>query len=166
MEFDFTVLHGSSQENEDALLEHLESAIAQDMIEEVPNVKGRFTFTDNQLRELLLEDLIEMRRTRYHLKIAESMEKTYSKSLETNASLIGYHFAKGGDSVRAVKYLTIAGDASMTAHEYEQAIVVLKRALELIDSGGGKVKEKEIILDKLGKCYFQRVLSRKEAANS
>jgi len=166
MEFDFSVLRGSSQENEDTLLEHLESAIAQDMIEEVPNVKGRFTFTDNQLRELLLEDLIEMRRTRYHLKIAESMEKEYSKSLETNASLIGYHFAKGGDSVRAVKYLAIAGDASMTAHEYEQAIVVLKRALELIDAGGGKGKEKEIILDKLGKCYFQRVLSRKETVNS
>ena len=165
MEFDFAVLRESSQGNEDSVLENLESTIAQGLIVEVPNERSRFMFTDNQLRELLLGDLIQMRRVRYHLKIAESMERAYSKSLEANASVIGYHFAQGGDSGRAVKYLITAGDASMTAHEYDQAIVVLKRALDLVDAAVGKGKEKEMILDKLGKCYFQRVLARRENLN-
>jgi hypothetical protein len=82
-------------------------------------------------------------------------------SLDQNASVIGSHFAEGGDTARAVRYLTMAGDASMTAREYEQAIVIYKRALELIDSARGLSKEKESVLDKLGKCYFQRVLARK-----
>lgn len=163
--FDFSILRESSQENEDSLLENLESAIAQGLVVEIPGEKNRFGFADNRLRELLLEDLIQMRRVRYHLKIAESMEKVYSKNLERSASVIANHFAEGGDTGRAMKYLIIAGDASMAIHEYEQAIVVFKRALELIDLAGGKEKEKEAILDKLGRCYFQRVLSRKEKLN-
>ena len=161
-EFDFLVLREAIQGKEDSVLENLETSIAQGLIVEAPDEKSRFMFTDDRLRELLLEDLIQMRRVRYHLKIAESMETVYSKNLEQNASVIGYHFAQGGDLGRAVKYLTIAGDASMTVHEYEQAIIVFKRALDLIDSVGGKGKEKEMILDKLGRCYFQRVLARRE----
>ena len=164
-EFDFAVLRESIQGTEDSLLEDLESTIAQDLIVEVPNQKSRFMFTDNRLRDFLLEDLIQMRKVRYHLKIAEAMEKVYSKNLESNASVIAFHFSEGGDANRAIKYLIMAGDASMAAHEYEQAIIVLKRGLDLIDSAGSKGKEKEIILDKLGRCYFQRVLSRREKVN-
>ena len=164
-EFDFAVLRESVHENEENVLENLETMIAQGLIVEVPDQDSRFMFTDNRLRELLLEDLIQMRRARYHLKIAESMEKVYSKNLEQNASVIGYHFAQGGDLNQAVKYLIIAGDASMAVREYEQAIVIFKRALDLVGSAGGKGKEKEILLDKLGKCYFQRVLSRRESVN-
>jgi len=164
-EFDFAVLRESIEGKEESVLENLEITITQGMIVEVPDEKSRFMFADNRLRELLLEDLIQMRRVRYHLKIAESMERVYSKSLEQNASVIGYHFGQGGDVGRAVKYLIIAGDASMTAHEYEQAIVVFKRALDFTDSAGVKGKDKEVLLDKLGKCYFQRVLARKENLN-
>lgn len=160
-EFDFGVLRESIQGNEESVLENLETTISQGLIVEVADQKSRFMFTDNRLRDLLLEDLIQMRRVRYHLKIAESMERVYSKSLDQNASVIGYHFAQGGDLDRAVKYLVIAGDASMAAHEYEQAIVVFKRALDFTDSAG-RGKDKEMLLDKLGKCYFQRVLARKE----
>ena len=160
-EFDFALLREASQANEDSVLENLESMIAQGLIAEVPGQNGRFMFTD-QLRELLLEDLIQMRKVRYHLKIAESMERAYSKNIEANAAVIGYHFGQGGDSIRAVKFLITAGDAHMTAHEYDQAIVVLKRAMDLVESTGGKEREKQLILDKLGKCYFQRVLARRE----
>jgi predicted ATPase len=162
-EFDFPVLRESIQGNEDTILENLESTITQGLIVEVPAQESRFMFTDNGIRELLLEDLIKMRKERYHLKVAESMERIYSRSLDRNASVIGFHFAEGGDTGRAVKYLTIAGDASMVAREYEQSIVLFKRALDLIDSAGGMEKEKESLLDKLGKCYFQRVLARKES---
>ena len=161
-EFDFAVLRESVQENEDSVLANLETAIAQGVVVEVPEQEGRFKFTDVRIRELLLEDLIQMRRARYHLKIAESMERVYAKSLEQNASVIGYHFAQGGDLNQAIKFLIVSGDANMAVHEYEQAIIVFKRALDLVSSAGGKGKEKELILDKLGKCYFQRVLARRE----
>ncbi len=163
-EFDFEVLRESIQENEMSLLEHLESTIAHGLIMEVPHEKSRFKFADNRMRELLLEDLIQMRRVRFHLKIAESMEKIYSKNLEANASVIAYHFAEGGDPTRAIKYLILAGDSSMTIHEYDQGIVLFKRALDLIELAGSKEKEKATILDKLGRCYFERVRSRKQDA--
>ena len=145
-----------------SLLEHLESTIAHGLIVEVPHEKSRFTFADNRMRELLLADLIQMRRVRFHLKIAEAMEKVYSKNLEANASVIAYHFAEGGDPTRAIKYLILAGDTSMAIHEYDQGIVLFKRALDLTELAGGKEKEKAMILDKLGRCYFERVRSHKQ----
>ena len=161
-EFDFAVLRESTQENEDSLLENLESTVAQGFIVEVPHEKSRFMFTDNRIREFLLEELIQIRRVRYHLKIAEAMEKVYSKSLEQNTSVIAHHFAESGDLGRAIKYFVMAGDASMAIHEYEQAIIVYKRALDLTE---GKGKERGVILDKLGRCYFQRVLSHRQKLN-
>jgi len=161
-EFDFDVLRESIQENEMVLLEYLESTISHGLIVEVPHEKNRFKFVDNQIRELLLEDLIQMRLVRYHLKIAESMEKVYAKDLDANASVIAYHFGEGGDSTRAVKYLITAGDTSMTVHEYEQAIVLFKRALDLTELAGGKEREKAAIIDKLGRCYFLKVRSHKQ----
>ena len=164
-EFDFAILRESIQENEESLLENLESTITQGLIVEVPGQRSRFKFADDRLRELLLEDLIQMRRVRIHLKIAESMEKVCAKSLERNGAAIAHHFAEGGDTARAIKYLTLAGDTSMAVHDYEQAITVFKQALDLINVAGGRGQEKDVILEKLGRCYFQRVLSRKEKVN-
>jgi len=161
-EFDFDVLRESIQENEMSLLEHLESTIAHGLIAEVPHEKSRFKFADNRMREFLLEDLIQMRRVKFHLKIAEAMEKVYSKNIDVNASVIAYHFAEGGDPTRAIKYLILAGDASMAIHEYDQGIVLFKRALDLVELAGGKEKEKTAILDRLGRCYFERVRAHKQ----
>jgi len=146
------------------LLEQLESTISHGLIVELPHEKSRFKFADNLIREILLGDLIQMRLVRFHLKIAEAMEKVYSKNLDPNASVIAHHFAEGGDPTRAIKYLLLAGDNSMATREYEQAIVLFKRALDLIEIAGGKDKEKEktTVLDKLGHCYFERVRSHKQ----
>jgi class 3 adenylate cyclase len=73
-EFDFPVLRESIQGNEDTVLENLESTMAQGLIAEVPQQKSRFMFADERIREMLLEDLIQMRKLRYHLKIAECDE--------------------------------------------------------------------------------------------
>ena len=152
-DFDFEVLREVTQENDEKLLQKLEATIAQGLIVEVPHEKSRFRFADNRIRELLLDDLIEIRRARYHLKIGEAMEKVYSKSLERNTQGVAYHFTEGGDSERAIKYSIMAGETSMAVHAYEPAILAFKRSLDLIDLEGGRDKEKAKVLEKLAGCY-------------
>jgi tetratricopeptide (TPR) repeat protein/KaiC/GvpD/RAD55 family RecA-like ATPase len=152
-DFDFEVLREVTQENDEPLLQKLESTIAQGLIVEVPHEKSRFRFADNRVRELLLDDLIQIRRARYHLRIAEAIEKVHSRNLERYAPSLAYHFTEGGDSERAIKYSISAGEASMAVHAYEPAIVTFRRSLDLIDLEGGKDKEKAAVLEKLGNCY-------------
>ena len=153
-DFDFEVLREVTQTQEDALLERLEEGITAGLISEVPNHKDVFRFADNRIRELLLGDLIRSRRIRYHVRIAEAMEKTYSKNLENLAEAIAKHFSEGGDTERTVKYSLMAGDRNRTIHAYDQAISDYKRVVDLIDLEGNKQKEKELVLEKLAECYF------------
>ena len=96
-EFEFEVLREVTQTQEDTLLERLEESITGGLISEVPNRKDVFRFADNRIREQLLGDLIRSRRIRYHVKIAEAMEKAYSKVLVNQAETIAAHFSEGGD---------------------------------------------------------------------
>ena len=152
-EFDFEVLLEVSQATEDQLVQRLETAISQGLIVEVPRERSKFRFSDNRIREMLLDDLIQIKRARYHLKIAEAMEKLYSKKLDRHVEAIANHFSEGGDTERCVKYSVAAGDFNKSVHVYEPAIRDYRRAVELLDLEGGKEEEMTSLLEKLGACY-------------
>ena len=152
-EFDFEVLLEVSQETEDQLVQRLEAVISQGLVVEVPREKSKFRFSDNRIREMLLDELIQIKRARYHLKIAEAMEKLYSKKLDEHAEAIANHFSEGGDIERCVKYSVIAGDLNKSIYAYEPAIRDYRRAVELLDLEGEKEGEKAALLEKLGACY-------------
>ena len=135
------------------MLERLEEGISAGLISEIPNRKDVFRFVDNRIRELLSGNLIRSRRIRYHLKIAEAMEKAYSKNLENQAETIANHFSEGGDTEQTIKYSLMAGDRNRAIHAYEQTIADYKRALDLIELEEGKEAEKASVLEKLAACY-------------
>jgi tetratricopeptide (TPR) repeat protein len=152
-EFDFEVLEETSQLNEGTLLDKIEKALSGGLILEVPSQLDRFKFVDDQIRGLLLDDLSRMRRAKYHLKIAEVMEKHYAKNLENQAEAIANHFSEGRDTERTIKYSIMAGDRNRTIHAHEQAIANYKRALDLIEAKGDRDEENAGMYEKLGGCY-------------
>jgi tetratricopeptide (TPR) repeat protein len=152
-EFDYEVLREASQLEEDVLLQRLEKAFSAGLVRQVPHQKSIFRFTDDRIRELLLNDLIPIRRGKYHLRIAEAMQKAYSKNLESQAEAIASHFLEGGDTERTIKYSLMAGDRNRAIHAYEQAIANYKRALDLVELEGDRDEEKAATYEKLGQCY-------------
>ena len=152
-EFDFEVLRETSQLNEDTLLDQIEKGLSAGLILEVPHQLNRFKFADDQIRGLLLDDLSRIRRAKYHLKIAEAMEKHYAKNLESQADVISNHFSEGGDAERTIKYSIMAGDRNRTIHAHDQAIANYRRALDVIEAKEGRDEEKAAICEKLGGCY-------------
>jgi len=153
-EFDFEVLREVMQTQEDTLLDRIETVVTAGLISEVPGRKDVFRFVDNRIRELLLGDLLQSRRTRYHVKVAEAMEKAYSKNLENRAESIAVQFSEGGDTERTIKYSLMAGDRNRAIHAYEQAISDYKHALDLIDLEEGSDEEKAGVMEKLAECYY------------
>jgi tetratricopeptide (TPR) repeat protein len=153
-EFDFRLLREVCELQDSPLLERIESSIHAGLVSEVPNRQDVYAFTDNRIRQLLAEDLSQSRRGRYHIRIAEALEKLHAKNLGDNAEAIASHFILGGDTERSIKYSVIAGDRNRTIHAYEQAIADYKHASELIAKEGDKDLEKALILEKLGECYL------------
>jgi len=149
--FDFEVLKEVSQLGEDALLKELETAIRGGLLIEVPEQANRFEFSDPLIREILLDDLIQLKRKRYHLKIAEAMEKTYGNSLVNQAELIASQYSEAQDKERALKYSILAGDRNKSIHAYQRSIENYSSALKLIQERGSA--EKAAILEKLAATY-------------
>ena len=147
VEFDFEVLKEATQLSDDTLLDKLESTVKQGLVVEVPRQANTFAFADERIRELLLDELIQLKKKRCHAKIAEAMEKTYAKNLEGRAEAIAAHYSDADNKVLALRYSIIAGDRNRTIFAHEQAARDYSRALTLIDEG--KDAERAGVLDKL-----------------
>ncbi len=154
-EFNFELLEEVSQLDQETLLQRIETALSAGIILETPREKGNFKFADNRLRELLLDDLSRIRQAKYHLKIAEAMEKLHSKNLERHAEALATHFTEGGDTQQGIKYSMMAGDRNESIHAYEQAINDYRRSLDLIELKGDIDQEKASVLEKLAGSYRQ-----------
>jgi hypothetical protein len=150
-EFDFQILTAVTQPQGSTLLDRIEKALSSGLILEDEHRQGILTFTDVRVREILLDDLSRLRRTGYHLKIAEAMEKTYAKNLETQAESIAAHYSEAGNKDLALKYSIMAGDRNRLIYAHEQAAKDYARALTLL--GEGKDAEKAAILEKLARSY-------------
>jgi len=151
-EFDFEVLKEASQISEDVLLQEIETGINQGLLNEIPNEQSRIRFADDRIRELLLEEVIQLKRRRYHQRIAEALEKVYAKNLESNSEMIATHFAQCENKERTIKYSIMAGDYCRSIHAYGQGIDSYSRALANVDVS--ETKQKASLLEKLADCYF------------
>jgi class 3 adenylate cyclase/tetratricopeptide (TPR) repeat protein len=152
-EFDFQVLQEVTHLEQEKLLGIVETALSAGLLLEDEQRHGILRFTDNRIRALLLDDLSKLRRTNYHLRIGEAIEKIHAESLQAFADSIASHFLQAGDKKRTVRYSIMAGDRNTAIHAYEQAIGDYKRAFDFVNAEGGKDEEKANVLEKLaGAC--------------
>ncbi|MFQ6028718.1 MAG: AAA family ATPase, partial [Dehalococcoidia bacterium] len=91
-EFEASLLgHLTEEVSEDQLLALLEEAVAARVIEEVPQVLGRYQFNHVLIKEALAEGLSATRRVRLHGIITELMEDLYSENMQYYAAELAYH---------------------------------------------------------------------------
>jgi len=149
--FEFEVLRDVSGVSENRLLELLETANNQSLILELPNEPGKLAFQDERIRELLVEEVMQLKRRRYHHKIAEAMEKLYGQNLEPNSDQIATHYELAGNREPTIEYSTMAGDWNLSIHAYEQATNNYKRALDLTDLN--ESTQRSTLLEKQAEAY-------------
>ena len=118
--------------SEDRLLEVLEEALAPRIIEELPQVAGRYQFTHALIRDTLTEELTLTRRVRLHATIAETLERLYGENADAHAPELAHHFFEARsilETDRLVRYSLIAGEQALASYAYEEAISHFQRAL-------------------------------------
>ncbi len=120
------------QQPEERLLNVLEEALTARIIEEVPDVVGRYQFTHALIQNTLEDQLSATRRARLHGDIGQALEEVHSANLEEHAAELAYHFVQS-ESVLApeklVRYSLMAGDRALSAYAHEDALAHYQRAL-------------------------------------
>ena len=118
--------------SEDRLLEVLEEALSARVIEELPQAVGRYQFTHALIQETLTEEVTLTRRVRLHSRIAETLEELYGDQTEAHAAELAHHFAEAEavlGTVKLVRYSLLAGERSLAAYAWEEAMELMQRGL-------------------------------------
>jgi class 3 adenylate cyclase/tetratricopeptide (TPR) repeat protein len=90
-----------------------------------------YLFRHALIQEAAYNSLVKQDRRGLHLAVGEALERLYPDRLDDLAPVLGQHFYLAGDEGRALKYLTLAGDAAARVYANAEAALHYARALEI-----------------------------------
>ena len=123
--FEIRLLEALGDAKGDALEAAIEEAEAARLILTTPSGREpRWEFAHGLIRQTLEHSLSLMRRQRAHLRVAEAMERVYGDRVERHASDVAHLYQAGvaADPGKTVRFLTLAGDQSMEAGAFDEAL--------------------------------------------
>jgi predicted ATPase len=116
--FSWTTIKALTDEDEAALLDSLDEALAAQLVAErksdgpdAGTIGETYDFTHALIRHTLYDGINTPRRIMMHRQIAEALETLYAANIEPRLPELAYHFIKaapGGDVDKAVNYATHA----------------------------------------------------------
>lgn len=133
-EFDFGILLAISGRNEGHLLDIIDAAAQAGLVRELDREEGdRYVFTPFLVGRVLYKGLGEGKRRILHQKVGEVIELLYAKSLSCYYGVLSYHFQKGGEFKKAIRYAELAGDRAQEVYGHEEAIRFYSSSLEMLE---------------------------------
>ncbi len=81
-----------------------------------------YVFPDALVQEVAYDSLLVQLRQRFHRLIGEELERRYADRLEHACDLLAYHFHRGDDEAKAIKYLEMAGRVAQAKFANETAM--------------------------------------------
>lgn len=157
-EFSFEVLQEVVRLSRAQLLEHLEEAASGGIVRDEVGRFGRYHFLHALMREALSRSLSTVRRAEIHFAIGEAIETLYPAKLAENATALAHHFMAAKEietPLKGIRYALIAGRRAAEQFAWEDAILLLERALGASDSYDPSGHETRFeILHELGAASF------------
>jgi DNA-binding SARP family transcriptional activator/Tfp pilus assembly protein PilF len=131
-DFDFELIQEASQQSEEQVLIILDELMDAMLIHE-PRKFGRdeFAVVHDQYVEVGYANLPKVRKKRYHLQVAEAIEKVYASVLSDYIPALADHFHKAEVDDRALHYASLAGEQAAGQFANATALRYLSRALAL-----------------------------------
>lgn len=141
---------------EDALREHLECLVGQNLLEKTDSAHHRFMH--DRLREVAYDSADDDARRAMHRSVARAIEaRTESEGARAGiAPVLAHHFIRGGeDRQNARAYLELAADVAHRAFANREVVALLTEALSLAsdrpDADGARIAQVHF---RLASAYF------------
>lgn len=141
--FTFPLLRRVLDRPEEEVLEGLEQAAGARMIAEDDPAREQYHFTHPIIHEVLYHAVLVTRRRQWHRRIGEAIEEDASD--EAAYDRLAHHFGEAHDGVRAVRYLTLAGDAAMRVFARASAIAYYEDALALLGAESSEGRDRLLL---------------------
>lgn len=93
---------------------------------------GSYRFRHALYRQVLYEQLGNARRMQLHRRIGVSLEARYGDHAGTIATQLAVHFERGGEILRAVRYLQPISDNAIRRNAHHEAVAILTKGLALL----------------------------------
>ena len=140
--FDLLV-KADTRHHEDDILDAIEEAEKKKLVEDVSTDRiARYRFVHEQIRQTLLAGLSLPRRQRLHLRIADALEAIHASEAEKVAGEIGHHLyqaGSAGDAARTAHHLGLAGERTMAALAFEDALRLFDLAVSVVADGDAAI---------------------------
>lgn len=159
---------------EEVVAEHIDDAIAAQLLSPLPNASKSnavtqsqgiadlvdrngqevdLTFTHDMIREVLYQWLNPLRRRTLHRQVAQAIESRYASHLQPYYSRLAYHYQMAEDPARAVDYLLKAANLARSVYAFVDAAEYLKTALDLL-IGDAERRRRAELLAQLSDIYL------------
>jgi DNA-binding winged helix-turn-helix (wHTH) protein len=96
--------------------------------------EGDYAFLHDLYQRVLYDRLSKSRRARLHRRVAEFEVQAHAGQLRELAAQLAVHFERGGDPANAIEHLKQAAANAVARQAYQEAIDLLRHALELLSS--------------------------------
>ena len=133
-EFDVDLLELVVREDEEQLLDVLESSVEAAVLVESPVRPGRFAFAHALIRNTLYEEHGLTRRARLHLRIAEALEDICGSDPGPRLAELAHHWSAATSSIdpgKAMDYSRRAAERALAELAPNEALRWFENALEL-----------------------------------
>ena len=133
-EFPLRVLEEFAGEQEEELIGVMDRCEGYGLVHSISGVgEEKYAFTHDLLQEALYESIGPARRRRYHLRIAQVIEKLYASRLENRYESLAYHFREGNSLENAAIYSHRAGVKAASHFAYRDALLYFEQALGALE---------------------------------
>jgi tetratricopeptide (TPR) repeat protein len=156
-EFEFDVVSsmvGSYEETLAAIEETLERSLVVEVAErKLPT----YAFTHSLVRQSLYEEISLPRKQKLHLRAAEAIERTHQRDMRPYVAALAVHYRYAGaaaDAGKAIDYSIQAGRAAYASAAYEEAVIHLEAALQLIEEEDTLRERHAEVLELLGDLMY------------
>jgi tetratricopeptide (TPR) repeat protein len=158
--FNLTIAEDVTEMRESVLLDAVEEAVAANILREVAEVPGQFSFAHALVREVLYLGQTAVRRLRLHHRLAEAIER---RSDPSNLPVLelAYHFghaAAHSDVQKALNYAVLAAEhatAILAMEEAARCYEVALDAIEFLSPNADTRSQRFVLHGRRGSSFFQ-----------
>ncbi|HJY79885.1 MAG TPA: adenylate/guanylate cyclase domain-containing protein [Candidatus Binatia bacterium] len=130
-EFPFGLLKQVVNKSEDELQRLLSHLQAAEFIYEQPAFpEVEYTFKHALTQEVAYNSLLMERRKILHERTAQAIEALFHSRLDDHYGALAHHYSRSGNTLKAVEYLSLAGQQAVQRSAYTEAISHLSNASE------------------------------------